>query len=555
VWFSLLVEMGYAAYLLWSPQWRALKIWLVAALAMFKVLGLGIAAVQVLPTLEALQESARQVADSRVSHQGALHPLNVMQLVAPYLFHERVIGGNTHEFGLYCGAVPLVLCVWLALRWKQLSRRRRTFAGAALAMAFVALLLAFGRYGGLYELQTQLPLVGKFRFPARYVVLVQLGLTTAAAVALADLVQFNRKSFRIRWYHFNALWRLTFVAVVIAVFVPAIWGPQSVNTGPLAFVGPALIGGAAILVALAARGARWAATALILLTAADLGAYGLTYAIWPNTFDPDLALATVPASPARPGQRVAVELPDPKHSGLRTGNQSLLRGARQIDGYAGLEPQRALDYRQVRSLQLAGVHYVARRDTTHSIPGLIPHDEHWYRVPNPLPRARLVSQAVRSKEIAKDLPSIRLSTTALVDRPLELGAGDSTGQVQLVSDRPGRIVVQVAAADRQLLTVSERYHAGWQTTIDDRPCPTIRVHGEFLGCVVGPGSQRVEFRFAPDGLRWGKRLSAAGLVLVMCLTAGRLFVGAVAGFYSRRGATARTPGGFRTGAAGTPRRT
>ena len=36
-----------------------------------------------------------------------------MQAVAPYLFATRVVGQNTHELGLYFGAVPLLLAVWL----------------------------------------------------------------------------------------------------------------------------------------------------------------------------------------------------------------------------------------------------------------------------------------------------------------------------------------------------------------------------------------------------------------------------------------------------------
>ncbi len=35
--------------------------------------------------------------------------------------------------------------------------------------------LALGSYGGLYLVQTWLPLVGKFRLPARYLVLVYFG--------------------------------------------------------------------------------------------------------------------------------------------------------------------------------------------------------------------------------------------------------------------------------------------------------------------------------------------------------------------------------------------
>ena len=64
-------------------------------------------------------------------------------------FQARVVGLNTHELGVYAGAAPLLLTVWLLSqrsRWGQL----RPFVRAAFAFGAVALLLAFGEYGGLY---------------------------------------------------------------------------------------------------------------------------------------------------------------------------------------------------------------------------------------------------------------------------------------------------------------------------------------------------------------------------------------------------------------------
>ncbi len=74
-----------------------------------KEIGLLLGGVQLLPTLDAWLHSARMSADADFASWGSLHPLNLLQLVAPYLLADRVIGDNTHEFGLYVGAVPLVL--------------------------------------------------------------------------------------------------------------------------------------------------------------------------------------------------------------------------------------------------------------------------------------------------------------------------------------------------------------------------------------------------------------------------------------------------------------
>ena len=113
MWFSLLAEISYAAFLLKSrsmprgpaaicmppasdcigcttPTWPRLII--------AKEIGLLLGGVQLLPTLDAWLNSARMSAEGSFAAWGSLHPLNLLQLVAPYLFVGRVIGGNTHEF-------------------------------------------------------------------------------------------------------------------------------------------------------------------------------------------------------------------------------------------------------------------------------------------------------------------------------------------------------------------------------------------------------------------------------------------------------------------------
>ena len=173
VWFSLLAEVSFAAWRLTalnsekahgstSSLWLPIVAWLLAA----KGCGLLIGAQQLLPTLDALGNSTRASGDAAFANSGSLHPLNLLQLVAPYLFSTRVVGQNTHELGLYCGAVPLVLCVWLLVN-RNSWRRFTPLITAAYALGAVGLLIAFGEHGALYSLQSYLPLVNRFRFPCR----------------------------------------------------------------------------------------------------------------------------------------------------------------------------------------------------------------------------------------------------------------------------------------------------------------------------------------------------------------------------------------------------
>ena len=70
-----------------------------------KGIGLLVGAVQLLPTFEALCHAPNAAA---VPPDAALHPIDLIQLVAPYLPVDRAFGGDAHELGLYVGAVPLM---------------------------------------------------------------------------------------------------------------------------------------------------------------------------------------------------------------------------------------------------------------------------------------------------------------------------------------------------------------------------------------------------------------------------------------------------------------
>ncbi len=263
VWLSLLGELAYAV-------WRAVAVRAslrtLATLALAKLLGVLAAGVQLLPTLDALAGSLRQAPDDAFANTGSLHPLNLVQLLAPYLFETRVVGQNTHELGLYAGAVPWLLCIWLLAHRQHWGHLAPLIRGA-IGFGVLALLLAMGDAGVLYRLQTFLPVVNRFRFPCRAVVLVQLCLAVGAAAALAILLQGTRD-------HAVGIvktrderrrdWPLAIafaVSVALAIVAPLVW-PEYVAAPALVWCGPLLIGVGATVIVLAERGAaarswRW----------------------------------------------------------------------------------------------------------------------------------------------------------------------------------------------------------------------------------------------------------------------------------------------------------
>ena len=98
------------------------------------------------------------------------------------------------------------------MRWRQQTRRGLLIA---LLRSPCSLVLAMGRYGGVYVWLAQLPGLRSFRAPARHLVLFQLALSGIAAVAFEDR----------RWHSFAdaasriALRRLWPLAIPVAISV------------------------------------------------------------------------------------------------------------------------------------------------------------------------------------------------------------------------------------------------------------------------------------------------------------------------------------------------
>jgi uncharacterized membrane protein YfhO len=65
--------------------------------------------------------------------------------------------------------------------------------------------------------------------------------------------------------------------------------------------------------------------------------------------------------------------------------------------------------------------------------------------------------------------------------------------------------------------VGESYHAGWKGTVDGRPVEIARADGDFMGVVVEPGEHKIDLKFQPESLRYGRLTSAFGLGLMVVL--------------------------------------
>lgn len=507
VWLGMLIALPYAAVCLKDSA--APRTGRVVALILSATIGVLIGAVQLVPTIDALADSNRQTVDEAFSTSGSLHPLNLLQLIEPYLFATRVVGQNTHELGLYLGAVPLILAIWLVSHRPLWGNCRPLIVGALWTIV-IALVLAFGEYG-IGALQHWLPVVGKFRFPCRAIVLVYGAVALLAAIAWQRLFDTSSNE---RPRIAKVAWIVCLASAAVALIASLVW-IDFIAGWMIAVMGP--LGFAAAALAFTAADRRWrvAPLLLVLITLLDLGVYGLSYAV----FDTDQLAhfardQNMPRNAERPIVAQPIDenmAPAPRGAALQSagplaGNRVLLAGFRRADGYAGLVPRRQLDFADPLALRIAGVGFRAVEDPQGYNPAI-----KWDAVENPLPPVRLAARAIVDEGGPLPATAGELDA-ALVVEPLELPAG-TPGAISDFNERPGHFTLTSEADTRQLLIVSESFHSGWQITVDGQRVPVMPVNRDFLGCLIAPGRHSVTADFHPFSLALGRAGSTLGLGL------------------------------------------
>jgi hypothetical protein len=308
VWFSLLTEAGFTLWLVvarrYSPRDGCETMPTCRAcigcrrnssprVLVAKAVGLLVGAVQLLPTLEALSQST---SSGDLPEGATLHPINLVQLVAPYLPVDRAFGGNARELGLYVGAVPLMLAIWVLARRSDLGPLKR-LAQVAAAFAAATLLLAFGSQGRSVHLSNSIPWAAWFQFSCRYTVLFQFAVAVLAAIGFVLVEREAREKQKLQrylplvegrsrvvalWRRFEVLGATVLISLAVALAGLILRSGRQVAPVPYILVGPLLMLVAALLVMAAAQGVRGALIGLILFMAADLGFYGLGGTLdWP----------------------------------------------------------------------------------------------------------------------------------------------------------------------------------------------------------------------------------------------------------------------------------
>jgi hypothetical protein len=518
-------------------------------------LGLGMAGVQVVPTMQHVKESVRAGGLTLEYAANSNHSkiTDVAHALFPYVYDLR--NPVVAVAGFYDGALIAVAVLY------ALYRIRRAGAPAwCLALSGgLATLIALGSYTPVYGLLWRLPMMNGMRFPLRYqfwcsfcfACLGAIGLDAAckakggitfkrfrpvlpAAALVLALAAFFWRLRPAR--HVDLMWCLLLLAAAGALFVGLLLVKR-----PLAV----LLGINVLLVADLAYFRSYAGYAPPTEINAGLKPDGL--AGWLRG-DPDrfrILSLLEPEDMWRIATRPDLQRGDFRLQNILNGSAPPLWDLESVKYHGSLElrrfekvienisttlhdePDQA--YKLSPFLDLLQTKYVvARREVAFG--GWEKAREEGgmaaWRIPEFRGGEFLVGSVERENtsdddSIVREIRSrsIDYRQTAIVaaaELPLLNGLGERT-EVRRLPPQYDAMGFHVVSDRRALLVIPSNYYPGWTATVNGRSAPIYRTNWIGMGVLVGPGESNVAMRFTTPGLWTGALLSAVSLVLWLAI--------------------------------------
>lgn len=508
------------------------------------IIGIGIFAVQYLPSQELADRSRRAEMTYQQSLDGAMEPGQLFTLIVPKVFGVHSAdtpesipfwlrgGGDVYYFwetAVFFGVVTLILA---ALGFA--SRRLEGMGWFFVGMGVLGLLYALGDNFFIHPLLGKLPFFDSFRIPTRMAIYLTLGASLLAGVGLDRVIRTDERN--------ESLIQILFVVggvvaviglLTVSKVLPNMLGaPAQVLDGVSSTGMTALLTGIpAILVCyyglkrkLPAIGA---AMALTLLCAIDLFSFGVEQNTGPK--NPmveyelyDREFAAFKANPPQDMFRVQMRgVGDLNGAMLVQRNQGPFSRMMLVEGYNPLLLQRIYPPAPTheQSMALLNVKYGLAID---SAARRLTYQERR----RPYPYAWIVFDAqVRSAdqvERAMKEGQVDLSQTVLLEEePSIKPAGTGNGKATLKEYEPNRIVLNTSSDAAGILVVSEIYYPAWKVYVDGEPAQLLQADWSLRGVALPAGEHTVEMRFESDAFGTGRWIS---LIALLGAVGGLVFV-------------------------------
>ena len=513
--------------------WHGL--WPVLAL----VAGLGISAVQVIPTAELVGFTPRAALTRDDFLSNAFEWADLPAAVVPraYQTHKGPFPASSDgDLHVTVGLTCLLLAVYALF-----SRSRRFWAVTFVALAAVSLLLSFRPVAGLFF---SLPIYNLFRGPTRHHLFWALWLSLGSALGAAALIE---KKGRLRWRELAAM-----AGTLLFFFSPWFTGWPSAPARAYLFVFfwlAAWVG----LKASAHRG--WV-----------LGVLALGF------IEPFVNIYAMPAWRDSPPMNAAALSPrvlelgkECRQEGCRLfpwngfwsgglpGNLSRLYDVPSLSGYNVMYLRRLGELLQMdanghviekgvllnkgnRALDVLGVRYLLVADDEL---GLLAEDAGYQfkgkagsdsavKNDGAMPRAWFVSrhetvtdaqamQAVRTGVLPSGEAFELSQLVALEGQAPVVPASETTVTIETVA-RPGQLKLRLGPHQGGVLVLNDMWYPGWKAVANGGPRPVMRAKAVQLGVVLEAGDVSVTVEFSSLTRRMGGVLSVLSALVALALS-------------------------------------
>ncbi len=488
----------------------------VVGLVAFAGFAAGVAAVQLLPTVEFLGLSNRDTLLFHVAGHGYDYS-SLLNVILPLWRNER---------GPYIGTVALLHLFLAARSW----RREMAFW---CTLGVLAIVMSLGDKTPLFlPLYNFVPGFAIFKDQERAIYLFSLAGAVLAGYGAAAFAAGRRLPRR---------WALALAGAVVAGAAALAAGLETIGRGspdarnlytayayflPLALAPVALLWWRPW-----PRLPRLPAALLLALVGLDL------YLVnGQNNLD-----ATPPALPAPTLAAAAALPPSDAPYRVRAGDQrvfaphdAILLGLQNPAGDSPMVSRWVLSLlaseQEWRLWQLFNVHYILTYADLGSGTERLRQDGdlNTYRMAYPLPRAWMVRdlKVLEDDQVALEALLERRfnpAQAAVLDRAPALSpAGPQPPQdqrVRFLEYGSQRLDIELTSTDDAVLVLSEAYHPGWKAEMDGRPVPIYRANLAFRAVEVPAGIHRLVMAYEPASFRWGLAVTGATVVAFLALAA------------------------------------
>jgi len=218
------VGAGFKTALTWRKKRSVYPLWvhllkLLSVFCLIIIIGIGLSAIQLIPTYELSQHSVRSGGVSgEFSTQVSFSPLHLITLIFPHFLGNEADKtawgpwwGNYIDLTAYCGILPLMLAVLAVLLNKSPQTRFWGITG------LLALLCAFGEYSPLWWLLNLFPVFNMMRYPSRFLFIYTFAIATLAGIGYNSLIDVKNSKHRRRLALFNKLALIVIAALTFFI--------------------------------------------------------------------------------------------------------------------------------------------------------------------------------------------------------------------------------------------------------------------------------------------------------------------------------------------------